>query len=61
MNALELHRAVAAKVLPEPSLHIAGSTVISTDRGTMDRIDPTTGQLLAPFPLSEVVAAAHRS
>src|SRR5438132_5264248 len=52
MNALELHRAVAAKVLPEPSLHIAGSTVISTDRGTMDRIDPTTGQLLAPFPLA---------
>jgi aldehyde dehydrogenase (NAD+) len=52
MNVLELHQAVAAEVLPEPSLHIAGSTVTSTDRGTMDRIDPTTGQVLASFPIA---------
>ena len=52
MNAIELHRAVAAEVLPEPSLHIAGSAVASTDRGTLDRFDPTTGQLLAAFPLA---------
>jgi aldehyde dehydrogenase (NAD+) len=52
MNALQLHQSVAAEVLPEPSLHIAGSQVTSTDRGTLDRIDPTTGRLLAPFPIA---------
>jgi aldehyde dehydrogenase (NAD+) len=51
-NALELHQRVAAQVLPQPSLHIAGSTVTSTGRGTLDRIDPTTGRLLAPFPIA---------
>ncbi|MBB3085556.1 aldehyde dehydrogenase family protein [Geodermatophilus sabuli] len=52
MNALQLHQAVAAEVLPEPSLHIAGSAVTTTERGTLDHIDPTTGQLLAPFPVA---------
>src|SRR4051795_3782768 len=52
MNALELHRSVAADVLPEPALHIAGSAVTSTQRGAMDRIDPTTGQLLSSFPIA---------
>jgi aldehyde dehydrogenase (NAD+) len=52
VNTLELHQAVAAEVLPEPSLHIAGSAVTGTNRGTLDRIDPTTGQLLAPFPIA---------
>src|SRR5687767_5668989 len=67
MNALELHRTVAAEVLPEPSLHIGGSTVTSTDRGTLDRIDPTTGKLLAPFPLAgqrevdQAVAAGRKA
>jgi aldehyde dehydrogenase (NAD+) len=60
-TALELHRTTAATVLPEPALHIGGTTTTSTDRGTMDRIDPTTGQVLAAFPLAgqhEVDAAA---
>ena len=52
MNALELHQTVAAQVLPEPALHIGGTTVTSTKRGTLDRIDPTTGALLAQFPLA---------
>jgi aldehyde dehydrogenase (NAD+) len=52
MNALQLHQSVAAEVLPEPALHIGGTAVKTTDRGTMDRIDPTTGQILAPFPVA---------
>ncbi|KJL42336.1 aldehyde dehydrogenase family protein [Microbacterium trichothecenolyticum] len=66
-SALELHRRVADAVLPEPSLHIAGSTVTRTQRGTLDRIDPTTGALLATFPLAgqqevdDAVAAARKA
>jgi aldehyde dehydrogenase (NAD+) len=52
MSALELHQTVAAQVLPEPALHIGGSSITSTGRGTLDRIDPTTGALLAKFPLA---------
>ncbi|MEU1984477.1 aldehyde dehydrogenase family protein [Nocardia sp. NPDC019395] len=52
MNALELHRTVAAEVLPEAALHVGASAVTSTDRGSLERIDPTTGQLLATFPIA---------
>jgi len=52
MNALQLHNTVAAEVLPEPALFVGGSMITSTDRGTLDRIDPTTGQLLSTFPIA---------
>jgi aldehyde dehydrogenase (NAD+) len=52
MNGLKLHQTVAANVFPEPALHIGGSAVTSTSRGTLDRIDPTTGNLLAAFPVA---------
>lgn len=67
MNASELHRTTAQQVLPEPALYIAGSPVTKTDRGTMDRLDPTTGELLAPFPLAgqrevdQAVSAAQKA
>ncbi|WP_043643841.1 aldehyde dehydrogenase family protein [Nocardioides alkalitolerans] len=51
-SALELHQKTATQVLPEPSLHIGGEVVTATRRGTLDRIDPTTGHVLAAFPLA---------
>lgn len=67
MNALELHQSVAATVLPKPALHIGGETVGSTSRGSMDHIDPTTGQLLSTFPIAgqaevdQAVASARKA
>jgi aldehyde dehydrogenase (NAD+) len=55
----------ATKSLPEPGLLIGGNWITKTSAGTMDRIDPSTGSVLSPFPVagtSEVdraVAAAR--
>jgi len=51
-SALELHQATANQVLPEPALHIGGEAIAATKRGLMDRIDPTTGHVLAQFPIA---------
>lgn len=52
MSVLELHEVVAAEVLPEPALYVGGSVVVSTESGSFDRFDPTTGQLLGSVPIA---------
>jgi len=42
----------AAAVLPEPGMLIDGAWVTKTSAGTMDRIDPTTNELLSSFPVA---------
>lgn len=44
--------AQAAVVLPEPGMLIAGDWVTKTSAGSMDRIDPTTNELLSSFPIA---------
>jgi aldehyde dehydrogenase (NAD+) len=44
--------AEAAIVLPEPGMLIAGDWVTKTNAGTMDRIDPSTNELLSSFPVA---------
>jgi aldehyde dehydrogenase (NAD+) len=42
----------AAVALPEPGMLIAGDWVTKTNAGTLDRIDPTTNELLSSFPVA---------
>jgi aldehyde dehydrogenase (NAD+) len=42
----------AAATLPEAALYIAGEPITKSSLGTMARIDPTTGQVLAEFPVA---------
>jgi aldehyde dehydrogenase (NAD+) len=44
--------ALAAAALPEPGMLIAGDWVTKTHAGTMDRIDPSTNELLSAFPIA---------
>jgi aldehyde dehydrogenase (NAD+) len=44
--------AEAAIVLLEPGMLIAGDWVTKTNAGTMDRIDPSTNELLSSFPVA---------
>jgi aldehyde dehydrogenase (NAD+) len=45
-------RETALAALPEPSLLIGDERLTRTSRGTRDRIDPTTGEVLASFPIA---------
>jgi aldehyde dehydrogenase (NAD+) len=51
MSILTSHHE-ASKALPEPGLLIGGEWITSTSAGTMDRIDPSTGGVLSPFPIA---------
>jgi aldehyde dehydrogenase (NAD+) len=55
--------AEAAVALPEPGMLIGGDWVTKTDAGTLDRIDPTTNELLSSFPVAgpEEVGRAVRA
>jgi aldehyde dehydrogenase (NAD+) len=46
------HAALASSVLPEPALFIGGDRVTKTSAGAMDRVNPTTGQVLGQFPVA---------
>jgi aldehyde dehydrogenase (NAD+) len=41
----------AAKALPEPALHIGGERV-TTGAATLERLDPSTGEVLGTFPVA---------
>jgi aldehyde dehydrogenase (NAD+) len=57
----------ARKVLPEPGLFIGGERVTTSTAGTMERVDPTTGEVLGEFPVAgpaevdAAVQAAHKA
>ena len=51
MTIAERH-ADAAVALPEPGMLIAGDWITKTHAGTMDRIDPSTNELLRSFPVA---------
>jgi aldehyde dehydrogenase (NAD+) len=61
---LTRHTEAASQFLPTPALFIGADRVTETSSGTLDRIDPTTGAVLASFPvagpeeLDRAVAAA---
>jgi aldehyde dehydrogenase (NAD+) len=52
MTIAQDHAALADSVLPEPALFIGGERVTKTSAGSMDRVNPTTGQVLAQFPVA---------
>ncbi|CUU56203.1 aldehyde dehydrogenase (NAD+) [Parafrankia irregularis] len=55
-------RTKVLKILPEPALIIGGEHVTTASGGVMARRDPTTGEVLAEFPIAgaaEVDAAAR--
>src|SRR3954465_5794131 len=43
----------ARAILPESGLFIGGDRVTSTSAGTMERVDPTTGEVLGEFPIAD--------
>ncbi|WP_433602459.1 aldehyde dehydrogenase family protein [Nocardia sp. CA-135953] len=67
MSIIDSHSKLAARVLPEPALYIGSERVTRTSRGTLDRVDPTTGQVLGSFPVAgseevdRAVAAGRRA
>jgi len=50
--ANESHRTLAAEVLPKIGLYIGGDVVPTGTGGTLERLDPTTGEVLAEFPVA---------
>src|SRR5262249_57973075 len=44
--------ATTSEILPEPALFVGGERVTSTSAGTMERVNPTTGQPLGEFPVA---------
>ncbi|SNQ45286.1 NAD/NADP-dependent betaine aldehyde dehydrogenase [Frankia canadensis] len=52
MRNVEDHSALAVKVLPDIGLYIGGEVVSTGAGGTLERVDPTTGQKLAEFPVA---------
>jgi aldehyde dehydrogenase (NAD+) len=52
MSIITNHEVVAKATLPEPALHIAGDRVTTSSEGNLARIDPTTGEVLAEFPVA---------
>jgi aldehyde dehydrogenase (NAD+) len=51
MSLTAVHDDVA-KLLPEAGLFIGGERVTGTSAGSMERVDPSTGQVLASFPVA---------
>ena len=49
---LDEHRSLAEKVLPESALYIGTDRITATSRGSMERVDPTTGAVLGTFPVA---------
>jgi len=49
---LDEHRSLAGQVLPESALYIGEDRVTATSRGSMERVDPTTGAVLGSFPVA---------
>jgi aldehyde dehydrogenase (NAD+) len=64
---MTLTHSAARKHLPEAGLFIGGERVTSTSAGTMERVDPATGEVLGQFPVAgaaevdAAVRAAHRA